>query len=487
MWVAGFLAVTSTTQLATEIGREDWLQAYSATDSQRIGRVLSQDIPDVFLLVGLFVNCHQLLDTFRMNVPWGYVVALVDERDLGRSNVLPLVDEIWPLTDLTRVRDRLSVLQRLAEQNRAWQALLPEVAAQAAYSNRLTLLVDRRLVSPGRAVGQLLTPSEAAATCTIPGSSVGACFACVPLIVLGVEFPWGFAPTPSHSEVAEWPGGYGVNRLDRSRFAAGEGQRERLMAECVSLEYELQVERMRGVILKHETELLTAQISHHGKLAVAGELAAGIAHEIRNPLAAVRGFIQLLRQRLSQAQMSTEIRYADYILDEIDRANQILNDFLAMTKPIKDQKQLVNLGELLSDLVQLVKHQAVLKGVKLQVELAENTPPVWAKSEALKQVFLNLFSNALHATPEGGSITLVSQLESGHIRVDLQDTGEGIPPGQIQRIFEPFYTTKSGGTGLGLAICREIVTEHGGMIVAESELGSGSTFSVRLPCSVSWS
>lgn len=479
------MAVMSTTHLAGEIDGEEWLQACTANDNQQFGRLLNQNAPDVLLLVGLSANCRQLLDTFRTSIPWGYAVALLDERELGRSGSLAEVDEVWPLEDRKHVHDRMRVLQRLAEQNRAWQALAPEVAAHAAYSNRLTLLAGQRLLSPARAAHQLLIPhDQVAAASVVSRRSLGQGYADVPLNVLGVKFPWGLVSKQGMSQVAEWPGGYGVSRAERSRYSATEA--ERLMAECVSLEYELQVERMQGVILKLETEHLSAQVSHHGKLAVAGELAAGIAHEIRNPLAAVRGFIQLLRQRLTKAQMATEIRYADYILDEIDRANQILNDFLAMTKPAKEQKRLVNLNELLTDLVQLVKHQAVLKGVNLIVDLDHEVVPIWAKSEALKQVFLNLFSNALQATPEGGTITLVSSLDSEQVRVDMHDTGEGIPPDQTQRIFEPFYTTKSGGTGLGLAICREILTEHGGTIVAKSVLGSGSTFSVCLPCSARW-
>lgn len=483
--MAGFLAVMATTRLTTDVRHEEWLQTCSASDNQQFGHLLSQSAPDVLLLIGISANCRQLLDTFRASVPWGYAVALLDEAELGRLSGLPDVDEVWPQSDEPRIYDRMHVLQRLAEQNRAWQSLPAEVAAQAAWGNRLTLVVAGRLLSPCRAAEQLLVPHEAvAATTLLPGMSAGQGYARVPLSVLGVDFPWGVSLRQRIGQVAEWPGGYGVSRADRSRYSTSET--ERLMAECVSLEYELQVERMHGVILKLETEQLSAQISHHGKLAVAGELAAGIAHEIRNPLAAVRGFIQLLRQRLSQAKMSTEIRYADYILDEIDRANQILNDFLAMTKPTKEQKRLVDLNELLMDLVQLVKHQAVLKGVNLAIDLTPEIPPIWAKSEALKQVFLNLFSNALQATPEGGTITLVSRLEPGQVRVDVLDTGEGIPADQTQRIFEPFYTTKSGGTGLGLAICREILTEHGGVITANSVLGAGSTFSVALPCSARW-
>ncbi len=483
--MAGFLAVMSTTDPTADLGREEWLQACIVDDNQQFGHLLNQNAPDVLLLVGLSANCRQLLDTFRVSVPWGYAVALLDEQEFGRLSKLSELDEVWPLDDKSRVHERMRVLQRLAEQNRAWQALTPEVAAQAAYSNRLTLLSGKRLLSPSRAADQLLVPHDyVAAASSLSGQVAGHGFAGVPLNVLGVEFPWGVASATGVPQVAEWPGGYGVSRADRSRYSPSEA--ERLMAECVSLEYELQVERMHAVILKLETEHLSAQISHHGKLAVAGELAAGIAHEIRNPLAAVRGFIQLLRQRLTQAAMSTEIRYADYILDEIDRANQILNDFLAMTKPTKEQKRLVNLNELLTDLIQLVKHQAVLKGIDLIVDLDHEVIPIWAKSEALKQVFLNLFSNALQATPEGGTITLVSSLDSEQVRVDMHDTGEGIPPDQTQRIFEPFYTTKPGGTGLGLAICREILTEHGGTIGAKSVLGSGSTFSVCLPRSARW-
>jgi signal transduction histidine kinase len=231
-----------------------------------------------------------------------------------------------------------------------------------------------------------------------------------------------------------------------------------------------------------EVEDLRGEARLRERLAAIGELAAGMAHEIRNPLTSIRGFMQLLKQRLLAVGMGAETLYSDYALEEIDRANTIITDFLTLAKPKEEIWLLIDINELLDKMLQLVENQAVLRGVCLTWQFTTNLPKIKGKADALVQVFLNIIANALQATPKGGSIHITtSQLDDNMLIVSIQDTGNGMSSTVRERIFAPFYSTKEGGTGLGLALCRQIVEEHNGEIQVTSALGEGSCFSVLLP------
>lgn len=217
------------------------------------------------------------------------------------------------------------------------------------------------------------------------------------------------------------------------------------------------------------------------RLASVGELAAGMAHEIRNPLTSIRGFMQLLRQRLVEGQMKAETRYADYVLEEIDRANHVVTSFLSLAKPRDEIWLLVDVNELLAKMLQLMENQAMLKGVYMTWQFMPSIPLIRGKPEALMQVFLNIATNALQATPKGGSVHILTRAQGDNVLVSVQDSGTGISSDVQSRIFNPFYSTKEGGTGLGLALCQKIVEEHRGEIQVESTLGLGSCFIVCLP------
>ncbi|NLY54080.1 MAG: hypothetical protein GX060_05635 [Firmicutes bacterium] len=238
-----------------------------------------------------------------------------------------------------------------------------------------------------------------------------------------------------------------------------------------------------AVTLRDETETLRLQeeARFREKLALVGELAAGMAHEVRNPLTSIRGFIQLLRQRLLDSSYGLDVQFADYILEEIDRANHVVTNFLTLAKPQSEAWCEVDLNELLTEILQLVSNQAALKGVDLTWQLAPDLPPIRAKREALVQVFLNMVTNALQATPKGGSVHIITRQANEHVLVVIEDTGIGMPESVQKRIFEPFYSTREGGTGLGLSLCRQIVAEHRGRIKLESAVGKGSCFTVWLP------
>lgn len=238
-----------------------------------------------------------------------------------------------------------------------------------------------------------------------------------------------------------------------------------------------------AVTVQDETEAqeLKLEARLRERLASVGELAAGMAHEIRNPLTSIRGFMQLLKQRLVTADLGAEIRYADYILEEIDRANHVITNFLTLAKPQHEVWQPVDINELLTKMLQLVENQAVLKGVCLTWQFSPNLPQVRGKAEALVQVFLNIATNALQATPKGGSIHILTCQLGDNVLISVQDSGTGMSTVVQKNIFSPFYSTKEGGTGLGLALCRQIIGEHQGEIQVTSTVGVGSCFTVCLP------
>lgn len=237
------------------------------------------------------------------------------------------------------------------------------------------------------------------------------------------------------------------------------------------------------VTVQQETKVqeLMVEARLRERLASVGELAAGMAHEIRNPLTSIRGFIQLLKQRLVNAEMDVETRYVDYVLEEIDRANHVVTNFLNLAKPKDEDWQEVDINGLLTKMLQLVENQAMLKGVYLTWQFAPNLALIRGKAEALVQVFLNMVSNALQATSKGGAIHILTRQVGDAVLVSVQDTGVGMSPTVLKRIFTPFYSTKEGGTGLGLALCKQIIEEHRGEIQVTSKVGEGSCFTVSLP------
>ncbi|NLW17983.1 MAG: GHKL domain-containing protein [Firmicutes bacterium] len=217
------------------------------------------------------------------------------------------------------------------------------------------------------------------------------------------------------------------------------------------------------------------------RLASVGELAAGMAHEIRNPLTSIRGFMQLLRQGLISNQMEVETRYVDYALEEIDRANHVVTNFLTLAKPKDEAWQQVDINELLAKMLHLVENQAMLKGVYLTWQFSPNLALIRGQAEALVQVFLNIVTNALQATSKGGAIHILTRQLDDHVLISVHDTGTGMSPAVQKRIFNPFYSTKEGGTGLGLALCKQIIEEHRGDIQVTSQVGVGSCFTISLP------
>lgn len=216
------------------------------------------------------------------------------------------------------------------------------------------------------------------------------------------------------------------------------------------------------------------------RLAAIGRMAASIAHEIRNPLAAMRGSIQMLRAEMDNDGSQTELM--EIILRESDRLNTIITDFLSYARPRSLIQSRVDVGDLLHQTFALLRHSPEIhQNQSIEEQLPESPLVVDADSGQLKQVFWNLARNALQAMPQGGTLRATVEMNSNdRVRISFADTGRGMSPDQVEHLFEPFSST-TGGTGLGLSIVYQIVRDHGGTINVRSMEGQGTTITVELP------
>jgi PAS domain S-box-containing protein len=219
------------------------------------------------------------------------------------------------------------------------------------------------------------------------------------------------------------------------------------------------------------------------KLSVAGQLAAGIAHEIRNPLTAIKGFIQLLQSELDEKKP-----YLHIIESEIQRIELILGELLVLAKPqaIKFTKK--DIGILLQHVTALLETQGILHNIQIVTKIDPSLPLIECDENGLKQVFINFLKNAMEAMKNGGRIFIEAQKKDEHsILIRFIDEGCGIPKEQLEKIGKPFFTTKEKGTGLGMMISKKIIEDHGGTMSIMSEVNKGTTIEVILPIRVSTS
>jgi len=222
-------------------------------------------------------------------------------------------------------------------------------------------------------------------------------------------------------------------------------------------------------------------------LANLGELAAGLAHEIKNPLAGIAGAMQILSSDLAPGDPKREV--FEEIAVQVRRIEKTVTDLLSFARPQRMEFSPVNLNEVTKAALFLVRQHSEAKQITFQEDLAPTLPMVHADPRQIQQVFLNLILNAVQAMPGGGKVTVRTQgikreTPEGPrsvVQIEVEDTGPGIPEDVLTHIFEPFFTTKHKGTGLGLAIVRRIVSEHSGEIKVKTFVGRGTTFTVALP------
>jgi two-component system, sporulation sensor kinase E len=230
---------------------------------------------------------------------------------------------------------------------------------------------------------------------------------------------------------------------------------------------------------------LEQQLDHSGSLSAVGQIAASIAHEIRNPMTTLKGFVQLLK--ISATTDTT--KYLSVIDEELARMELILSEMLTLSKPSMNKKTTFSLGVLVADMIQIVHPKALMDGITItQKENTLRDTMIIGDSDKIKQVLLNLLKNALEAMSPGGILTISVKLDDfGKVILGISDTGKGMDKSQVKQVFMPFYTTKADGTGLGLPFVLKVIEEHGGTIAVESAVNKGTSFIVTLPSAIAHS
>ena len=248
-------------------------------------------------------------------------------------------------------------------------------------------------------------------------------------------------------------------------------------------------DQMTERLMERERELKESQniLRRADRLSSLGLLTAGLAHEIRNPLVAIRTFTQLLPERYDDAEFREG--FQGLALKEVDRICGLITDLLSFARPSRPNVAEENLNDVVESIARILETEAKEKGVEITREFSANLPKAWIDREQMKQVFMNLILNAIQAMKEGGSIYISTRPyfknEGGEpeqfVQVEIRDTGVGIPEENLDHIFDPFFTSKDEGSGLGLSISHQIVQEHGGYVTVESKIGAGTSFFINLP------
>jgi two-component system, sporulation sensor kinase E len=228
---------------------------------------------------------------------------------------------------------------------------------------------------------------------------------------------------------------------------------------------------------------LEQQVQRSDRLAMIGQIAAGTAHEIRNPLTSIKGFLQVLKKTLRDNGMEKEYGYTELMLSEIDRINDLVSEFLLLSKPKHTTMTKIDVAAVIREILPIINNEAILHGVTVEYQSALDLPNIVADRELLKQVFINICKNGIEAMgADGGILTITEKVDAEEQRLNvlIQDTGPGIPSFLIDKIFDPFFTTKEEGTGLGLSVCQRIVHDIGGALRVSSK-GYGTIFVVSIP------
>lgn len=247
------------------------------------------------------------------------------------------------------------------------------------------------------------------------------------------------------------------------------------------------------MILRDLTQVRTLEetLRRADRLSMVGTMAAGLAHEIKNPLGGIKGAAQLLQMELGQ---SCELQeYTSLMIREAERVNRIIEELLDLSRPRKEQDGKVNISRILDEIVMLQKQAVAERDIRFRMRLDPSIPDISGDYDLLVRLFLNLIKNAGEATPDGTTISIETKIDSEYhltipgarptpmVLVTISDQGPGIPQQQLEQIFTPFYTTKVGGSGLGLAICQKIITDHGGFMQFSNRAEGGTAVKVSLP------
>jgi len=284
---------------------------------------------------------------------------------------------------------------------------------------------------------------------------------------------WGFV---ANSQA--WKG-YFVEMLVRVVFLAVGG----ILTNALAEDLRIQTKRYRQTaeqLAEANAQLRQAEeaVRRSDRLAALGQLSAGLAHELRNPMGTVKASAEILARTVG-AENEVAREMAGFITSETDRANSLITRFLQFARPLELRPEKADLAHVLDRTVAMVEREA--PGIAIYKNYDPDIAPFPFDAELMERVFYNLALNAAQATPAGGAITVKTRAAGPVAEISVIDRGSGIDPAQIGSIFNPFFTTKPRGVGLGLAIVSKIVDEHGGKIAVESEPGKGSVFRVLLP------
>jgi two-component system sensor histidine kinase HydH len=229
-----------------------------------------------------------------------------------------------------------------------------------------------------------------------------------------------------------------------------------------------------------EVRRLQDEIRRTEKLAAIGGLAAGVAHEIRNPLSSIKGIASYYKGKFEDGSEDKEM--AGVMIEEVDRLSRVISELLEFARPTKLNKKPSDINELLKHSTRLVEQEAAAKKIGIQLNLVSGSAEADVDPDRLAQCFLNLFLNAMQAMENGGRLIVSSSTSvNGNIVIDIKDNGPGISTEDLSKIFDPYFTTKSKGTGLGLAIVHKVIEAHKGQIRVRSTIGKGTMFSIVLP------
>lgn len=246
-------------------------------------------------------------------------------------------------------------------------------------------------------------------------------------------------------------------------------RRSHARAEKITAELERSYAELRQTF----EQLLQAE-----RLRALGEISAGIVHEIRNPLGAIKGAVEIIEDEL--AKDSPRREFAAIAKREVERIEKLVQEFVRFARPPKLVQSLTNANDLIESVIKLLEQQAATQQIVVEKDLAKDLPPVALDGEQIEQVLLNLTLNALQAMPNGGTVIFRTSQTKDAVIIEVKDTGGGIPANVIKRIFDPFFTTKDKGSGLGLSVAHKIVAQHGGSLTA-GNFENGAVFRIEFP------
>jgi two-component system sensor histidine kinase HydH len=230
-----------------------------------------------------------------------------------------------------------------------------------------------------------------------------------------------------------------------------------------------------------EVHSLKKEIERSQRLASIGRLAAGVAHEIRNPLSSIKGFATYFRERYGS--VPEDKKTAEIMVQEVERLNRVIGQLLEFARPVSIQKKPTSIRTLIHHSLKMIENQSIDKKITINTDIPDNLEDISIDADRINQVLLNLYLNAIEAMEHGGFLRLkIDQVTAPkRLKLTISDTGHGIDKKDLSNIFDPYFTTKQSGTGLGLAIVHKIIESHHGEIVVESDPGKGTSVEILLP------